>query len=288
MINIDFFCPRWGFESVDWKVFLRRVKRAGYAGIEWFPFGENCEYDKVIELLNKYQLRYCIVMTVIEPFRSIGDYVLKLKNDLLFLAGIGGNEFSPLFISAQTGRDFFTASEINVVLKACWEIEKKTGVSIYQETHRNKWSYAAHVVYPVLKEHKRLRLTLDASHWFCVSESYLEDQQPAVQLAIERTSHIHARVGFTQGPQVLHPALKQYQPALQQHLKIWDAYIALTIKNNKKNCTITPEFGPPPYMTTKNNSLRAMEEQWRLNLWMKNFLEKRYSKQIPEIKKNQK
>ena len=278
MIDIDFFCPRWGFETIEWEVFLRRVKRAGYAGIEWFPFGENCDHHKVIELLGKYQLRYCIVMTVTQHFKNFNDYALKLKNDLLLLAAVGGKNFPPLFISAQTGREYFTHEQVFTILKLCSEVEKNTGIAIYQETHRNKWSYAAHVVYPVLKEHKKLRLTLDVSHWFCVSESYLEDQQTALQLAVGRASHIHARVGHTQGPQVLDPALKQYQPALQAHLKIWDAYVASAITDNKKYCTITPEFGPPPYMATKKNSSGAIEEQWRLNLWMKNFLEKRYSK----------
>lgn len=274
--KIDFFCPRWGFEAVDWEVFLRRVKRAGYIGIEWFPFGEECDHVRVVELLKNYNLQHCIVMTVKEPFSDIDTYLKKLTRDLSYLSELGSVDMQPQFISAQVGREFFAENDIDRSLKACFEVEQKCGVKIYQETHRNKWPYAAHVVHPVLERHPGLPLTLDISHWFCVSESYLEDQQKAVQLAIERTSHIHARVGSTQGPQVLDPALKQFEQALQEHLKVWDYYVML--KNVKvERCTITPEFGPPPYMVTKRQSSSAREEQWRLNLWMKELLEDRYS-----------
>lgn len=284
MLRIDFFCPRWGFETVDWNVFLRRVKRAGYAGIEWFPFGEKCDHQHVLSLLKKFKLEFCIVMTVTEPYKNINDYIINLKRDLYKLATIGGNNCAPLFITAQTGREYFTIEDVDACLKACSEVSEKTGIEIFQETHRNKWSYASHVVYDGLKRNKNVELTLDVSHWFCVSESYLEDQQAAVHLALKRTRHIHARVGSTQGPQVFDPALTYYRHTLTEHLKIWDEYVKSTFLK-KERCTITPEFGPPPYMQIRKSISRIIEEQWRLNLWMKDFLQKRYSKQFFQDKK---
>jgi len=41
--------------------------------------------------------------------------------------------------------------------------------------------------------------------------------------------------------------------------------------------TITPEFGPPPYMVRGNRNISMTDEQWRLNVWMKNFLKQRYN-----------
>ena len=113
------------------------------------------------------------------------------------------------------------------------------------------------------------------SHWFCVSESFLEDQQDAVSKAITHTKHIHARVGSTQGPQVWDPAFDEYATALKSHLQIWDKWVAQMKLNNEK-VTITPEFGPPPYLVNGNRNLSLRDEQWRLNLWMKNFLQNRY------------
>jgi sugar phosphate isomerase/epimerase len=276
MFQVKFMCPRWGFESIPWDEFLSSVKEAGYAGIEWFPFGEDTNYKEVLELLHHYDLDFCIVMTVVQPYTGYENYLAALENDLSRLIEIRDENKTPLFISAQTGREFFTEDETLACIQLCDKIQDKYGVSIYQETHRNKWSFAAHVVGSMLQRYEGIKLTLDVSHWFCVSESYLEDQQKAVNLAIENTQHIHARVGHTQGPQVWNPANIEYAEALNEHLKIWDKCIELAKLNKRKYFTITPEFGPPPYLVKGDRETSMISEQWGLNLWMKNFLTNRY------------
>lgn len=154
---------------------------------------------------------------------------------------------------------------------------QQSGIPVYQETHRNKWSYAAHVVKPILEKYPDTLLTFDVSHWFCVSESYLEDQQPAIEKALIHTRHIHARVGHTEGPQVYEPAAAEFAGALNAHLAIWDRYVALRREAGAAVCTITPEFGPPPYLVFANRSGTPQQEQWRVNLWMKDFLQQRYA-----------
>lgn len=276
-MRIDFFCPRWGFEETPWKIFLRNVKDAGYAGIEWFPFATEEDPAPVIRLLQEYDLKHSIVMGVKGSPGNFEEYLRLLEQQLPALAGLGGEKTPPLFITAQTGREYFSASQVDACLSCCGETSKRTGVPVYQETHRNKWAYAAHVVPPVLNRHPGLLLTLDISHWFCVSESYLEDQQAAVELAIGRARHVHARVGHAEGPQVTDPAKPEYAEALVQHLKVWDRWVEGRKKAGAECCTITPEFGPPPYMVFDGSKTEAGEEQWRLNLWMKSFLEKRYN-----------
>ena len=275
-MKIKFFCPRWGSENISWEKFLVHVKDAGYAGIEWFPSGEQDEYQEVISLLQQQELQFCIVMTVMQPHSNFEDYLSALKKQLLELSAMRSGNYGPLFITAQTGREYFTAEQVEKCLVCCKQIIEQTGIPIYQETHRNKWAYAAHVVRAFLERHPDLLLTLDVSHWFCVSESYLEDQQEAVQKAIQHARHIHARVGHTEGPQVWDPAAPEYSEALEEHLKIWDKYIQQKIQEGVESCTITPEFGPPPYMVFANREGSPEEEQWRLNYWMKSLLEERY------------
>ncbi|PZP45362.1 MAG: xylose isomerase, partial [Pseudopedobacter saltans] len=182
----------------------------------------------------------------------------------------------------QTGREYFNQRQILKCLEICKTIDNETGITILQETHRNKWSYGLHTVHPMLEKYQMFDLTLDLSHWFCVSESYLEDQWEKLKLVIDRTQHIHARIGHMEGAQVFDPRLFEYQEALQAHLKIWDLWI-----NNRKlagfeNTTITPEFGPQPYLTRGKRNIDLLEEQWNLNLWMKDFLEKRYNPETNE------
>ncbi len=274
--QIKFMCPRWGFESVPWSEFLNSVKQAGYSGIEWFPFAVEDNYHEVLDLLQLYEIDFSIVMAVIQPYTNYQDYIAALDNDLLKLIEIRNEKKTPLFISAQTGREFFSYDQILGCLHVCDRIQEKFSIPIYQETHRNKWSYAAHVVGSILESNKNVKLTLDMSHWFCVSESYLEDQQTAVDRAILHTRHIHARVGHTEGPQVWDPANVEYAEALQQHLLIWDKCVKLAKQNNRQYLTMTPEFGPPPYMVKGNRNISFVQEQWRLNLWMKDFLNDRY------------
>ena len=275
-MRIKFFCPRWGFENIPWETFLKDVKDAGYAGIEWFPFGEKTDYQHVIRLLHQQQMQFCIVMTVTQSYDHFENYVCELKKQLLELSAIRRNDYGPLFITAQTGREYFTKEQIEECILCCQQVSLQTKVPIYQETHRNKWAYAAHVVRPFLETHPELILTLDVSHWFCVSESYLEDQQTTVEKAIHHTQHIHARIGHTQGPQVWEPSSPEFSEALQAHLDIWDKWVQIKSEAGAESCTITPEFGPPPYMVFANREGSPQKEQWRLNYWMKSLLEERY------------
>lgn len=275
-MKIKFFSPRWGYEHLAWESFLQSVKDAGYAGIEWFPFGEDCNHLHILQLLNKYDLEFGIVTAILQHYPYFNDYLQELEKQLTYLCNLNADGIAPLFISAQTGREYYTVEEVHKILECCEKISGQTGVPIYQETHRNKWAYAAHAVAPFLNSHPGLYLTFDISHWFCVSESYLHDQQETVEKAIRQARHIHARVGHTQGPQVWDPALSEYAEALGEHLKVWDKYIHQRRMSGAKWCSITPEFGPPPYMVFGNRAGTPDEEQWRVNLWMKNLLEKRY------------
>ncbi len=76
----------------------------------------------------------------------------------------------------------------------------------------------------------------------------------------------YARVGHTHGSQVSNPSWPLYKESLDAHLKIWDKWINERKKSGGKTCTITPEFGPPPYLgpLAKNKSLQ--KQQWELNL----------------------
>ncbi|TDO19585.1 sugar phosphate isomerase/epimerase family protein [Pedobacter duraquae] len=274
---VDFFCPRWGSEHIPWDTFLPMVVQAGYRGIEWFPYGEECNIDEVTALLQKHGLQFTIVMTVLGEQADFAGYLQELKLRLVDLSQIGKNLGGPLCISAQTGREYFSPDQIDAILTCCLGVSRDTGIPIYQETHRNKWSYALHVMPEVLKRHPETMLTLDISHWFCVSESLLEDQQEAMKVAIGRARHLHARIGHTQGSQVADPSLPQYTDTVNAHLRVWDQWTAERKLAGIERLTITPEFGPTPYLVPTHTTKTAWEQQWDLNLWMKDLLNRRYN-----------
>ena len=51
-MKINFFCPRWGSENLNWNEFFEKVKNAGYDGVEWAIAKEvsRNEIERVLEI----------------------------------------------------------------------------------------------------------------------------------------------------------------------------------------------------------------------------------------------
>jgi hypothetical protein len=150
-------------------------------------------------------------------------------------------------------------------------------IQIAHEIHRGKFSFHPLTTLPYLDAYPNLRLTADLSHWCCVCSSYLQDQQSTVRKALSRTAHIHARVGFTEGPQVNDFRAPEWREALAHHLRWWDIAIAHQQGAGASYCTITPEFGPQPYMPSLPYTRQPLADQWDLNVTMMALLRTRYS-----------
>lgn len=276
-MQIDFFCPRWGSEHVDWTMFAQRVKGDGYVGVEVFPLGDMPKNEDMIAALRDAGLSYILLHAELQEGKDFDRYLDALERNLYALLSYQDHAMKPRFIVSQTGREYYTREQMEICFALCDRIANESSIPIIQETHRNKWSYAAHIVNDYLKTFPALQLALDLSHWVCVSESYLEDQDDAVELAIRRTRHIHARVGFPEGPQVTDPRLPENQEALNYHLAWWDRWIDHRVSNGAMCATITPEFGPYPYMALLPGTKQPLADQYELNRWMKQLLQTRYA-----------
>ena len=154
---------------------------------------------------------------------------------------------------------------------------ERSGVTVLHETHRGKFSFAAHVTKQYLERLPELRLTLDVSHWVNVAESYLGDQTEALTLALERSEHLHARVGHPEAPQVPDPRAEAWREALDVHLGWWDRVAERKRAAGDDELTIAPEFGPPPYLVTLPETGEPIADQWEVNVYMMRLLRERYS-----------
>ncbi|MDB5221443.1 MAG: hypothetical protein JWN83_110 [Chitinophagaceae bacterium] len=268
-MSILFFCPRWGQEDTSWDIFLNRAKLSGYNGIEASLPPAEIEKAEMLAGLAKYDLKLIGQhWETVEPDfkKHYKEFEVRLRN----LAAA-----NPLFINSQTGKDYYSFEQNNNLISLAKDVAKETGVAIIHETHRGKFSFAAHITKQYLENLPGLRITLDISHWCNTAETLLDDQREAVDLAISRTDHIHARVGFAEGPQVTDPRDPAYNDALQFHLSCWDKILKLK-KADKKEITITPEFGPYPYMMNLPFTKQPVTNQWDVNEYMMNFLRERY------------
>jgi hypothetical protein len=140
------------------------------------------------------------------------------------------------------------------------------------ETHRGRFSFHAASLLPYLKKFPEMELVGDFSHFCAVSESMLADQQEILQQIIPHVSHIHARVGFEQGPQVNDPQAPEWQGHLKHFASWWQQIIDSRKLSGHSLFTITPEFGPAPYMPTAPYTQQALSNQWDNNVFMREYL----------------
>lgn len=148
------------------------------------------------------------------------------------------------------------------------ELAARHGVPLRHETHRGRALFCAPAALAFLRALPGLQLTADLSHWVCVHESDLSDQPVALEAALEAARHIHARVGFDQGPQVSDPRNPALAPWLERFLGWWNSIRDRRRAAGAGFLTIAPEFGPAPYMPLRGASPKPVGDAWEYNRWM--------------------
>ncbi len=270
-MKLLFICPYWGSEDLSYDQFAEKAKKAGYDGVEFsLPLDEKEREtmlkpvrDRGLELITQH---WRTNSANFPEHQKIYERELRAQ-----AAG------KPLFINSHTGRDFFSFEQNLEMIELARKVSRDTGVPIYHETHRSRFGFAAHIMFKFLREAEDLKLSFDLSHWVSVAETYLEDQKEAVDLAVERAEHIHARVGYPEGPQIDDPRVPEWREAVDKHLAWWDRIIERAKKEKRGQFTITPEFGPYPYQHHLPFTNMPISSQWDINLYMRDLLKKRYA-----------
>jgi sugar phosphate isomerase/epimerase len=269
--ELKILATNWGFAgSLD--AYCNKVKKEGYDGIEiWWPL-EKAGQDELFSAVKKYNLE---VGFLCGAYQS--NYAEHLEHFKKMADAAANNTIQkPLYINCHSGRDFFSNEENQTFIDHTIQLSKRSGVSIYHETHRSRMLYSAPAAKPYLQKNPELQITLDVSHWCNVSESLLQDQPETMALALERVGHIHARIGHPEGPQVNDPRAPEWEAAVKAHLAWWDKIVSRK-KNAGERLTILTEFGPPDYMPTTPYTHQPLADQWAINVYMLNMLRKRYA-----------
>ncbi len=181
-------------------------------------------------------------------------------------------ECEPVLINSHSGRDFFTINEQLAVIDAAENFSARNNIVIAHETHRGRIGFSPGNAKELFMLRPSMKVTADFSHWVCVTESYLEGFKETVNEAIRRTVHIHARVGFPEGPQIPDPRLPEWAEPLNYFIGLWFGIIREKEAEGISQLTITTEFGPPPYMWTTSPGNTPVASQWEVNLFMMHLL----------------
>ncbi|TAG29835.1 MAG: sugar phosphate isomerase/epimerase [Sphingobacteriia bacterium] len=265
-MDLLILCPQWGSEHLPLEDFFIRVKEAGYDGIDtWMP--ENLkERKRFISLLDQYKLKMVSHQhqakgTNIEAYCKSLEYYLSLSMDC-----------NPILINSHSGRDYFSLHDQLKVIDTVDAFSVKHDIKIAHETHRGRIGFSPYNAMELFKYRPTMKITADFSHWTCVTESWLEHSPEIIAEAIKRTIHIHARVGYTQGPQIPDPRLPEWEDSIDFFLGIWKRIVQYQEAGGAPFFTLTTEFGPPPYMWTSLEDNSPVSSQWDINCYMKDLL----------------
>ena len=274
-MKIKYCCTYWGCEADTPTVFVDKVLSAGYEGIEIFLPSPADSFTK--EFMNELGRKldkdpeFVFIPQQITAIDndSVESYISRLERNLLELIAL-----NPTFINSHTGKDHFSFDDNCKIIEAILNISNKTGVRILHETHRGRFSFHASSLLPYLNKFPEMELVGDFSHFCAVSESMLEDQEEIIQRIIPHVSHIHARIGHEQGAQVNDPFAPEWQDHFTKFEKWWQQIIDGKLQEKKPILTITPEFGPAPYMPSMPFTKKPLSNQWETNIKMMAHLKK--------------
>lgn len=269
-MRILFFRSTWGLEAIPTlEGQFRKIKEGGFDGVEMAVPADaaacrearNCLDDLGLDVIAQ-QCRTS-GQTVAEHttgFEAIYERALLLR---------------PLYLNSHTGCDHFTAEANLEIFDHAGALARKHGLEVYHETHRGRALFSAPATERFLAARPQLKLVADFSHWCCVHESLLADQQDRVGRAIRNSFAIHARIGHIEGPQIPDPRDPLWQPNLDAHLAWWTRIVAHRRAEGSRMLAVTPEFGPAPYMTLLPHTRRPIADLWEINVFMREWLRER-------------
>jgi sugar phosphate isomerase/epimerase len=268
--QLKVLATNWGYQgSID--AYCAKVKQEGYDGIEIWWSNSQKEMEELFSVLKKYNLEVGFLTAGHQS--NYAEHFSSFKQ--MVTAAVNNKVQSPLYINCHSGKDYFSYEENKALIDFTMAMSKETGIKICHETHRSRMLFAAPVAKNFMQQIPGLRITMDISHWCNVSESLLADQQETVNLAIQRTDHLHARIGHAEGPQVSDPRAPEWEEAVKAHFAWWDAVVAIK-KQKGEVLTVLTEFGPPDYMPTVPYTHQPLADQWTINVYMMHLFRKRY------------
>jgi sugar phosphate isomerase/epimerase len=275
-MEIKYLCPYWGSEDSKPNTFINYVKEEGYDGIEINIPDDTIFENNFYDALNKVRIESPNFICGLQQVYGIKKETPQKYLEKILKRLKGFVHYRPNFINSHTGKDHFSFSDNCKIIDAIEEFSVKHNIPIYHEIHRGRFTFHSLSTLKYIEVFPNLKFVGDLSHWCVVSESMLQDQEEIINKIIPKIRHIHARIGFEQSPQVNNP----FAPEWSEHLKIFTTIWKDIINYHQKRTnqfSITPEFGPFPYMPQVPFTKEPLANQKTINIKMKEYLKSQLS-----------
>lgn len=255
---MDLHCYRtlWGVEE-PLDAVLPRLPDQGFVGIE-APLPTLQAHAP--DLAARYGLR-CLPMIFTEG-ATVDEHIQSFREQLTACAA-----YDPPLVTCHDGVDRWSDAEARRYFEAVLAIEAAIGLPVAHETHRGRLLYTPWRTAVLLDAFPNLQLCCDFSHWVCVCERLLDDLADMVARCAERALHVHARVGYEEGPQVPDPRAPEYARHLAAHECWWEQIWTAQRSRGFPATTLTPEYGPPLYLHTQPFSGTPVADLSEICIW---------------------
>ncbi len=222
---------------------FQRIKRDGFDGIET-PISVIADKAAFSAALEKHGLRYIAMINTCtfapdRPSNKFDDHVASF--DRLVQEA---KAMRPMFINSHSGADLWSFDTAVRFFEHALRVEEEQGIMICHETHRGRILYNPWVTRDLCRRFAHLKLTADLSHFCVVAERVFaaddDDWSEVLTVVADHTRHIHARVGYAQGPQVPDPRAPEFATTLAAHESWWDTIISRQAAKGVELITVEP------------------------------------------------
>lgn len=193
------------------------------------------------------------------PQQHLDDLARKLDAALLL---------APRHINCIAGCDAWPVGQSLDFFGRAIALAQQAGVSLSFETHRSRSLFTPWITRELVAALPALTLTADFSHWCVVCERLMDSELDTLDAIAPRVRHLHARVGYDQGPQVPHPAAPEHAGALAAHQRWWALCWEALRASGCTEATMTPEFGPDGYLHRLPFTDQPVADLREINRWM--------------------
>jgi len=266
-MELYLFKTLWGFTGT-YQEAIEQVLAAGMQGIEGPVPDSQKERDELGQLLAEHGLSYIAEITTAGSYVPDRNATLEHHLDSFESKLAASMALNPLFITCLGGCDAWPEMQSVEFFSKSMELARQAEITVSFETHRGRSLFNPWITQRVVEQIPEIRLTCDFSHWCVVCERLVDTEIDIIQQIAINAHHIHARVGYDQGPQVPNPAAPEYKPALKAHQNWWEILWQSQQERGYQVATMTPEFGPDGYLHEAPFTREPVANLWELNTWM--------------------
>lgn len=268
-MKLQVFKTLWGMQGTYTQA-IREAHLARFNGLEGPAPSDPDLAREVCARLEDTGMHFIAEITtagsyVPDPGATLEQHLESLRRKLEL-----SQKMSPLFVTCLGGRDAWSDAQSLDFFGGAIELARQYELTISFETHRGRSLFNPWVTSRIVEQLPDMLLTFDLSHWCVVCESMLDGEDARLRALARHAHHVHARVGYEQGPQVPDPAAPEYLPYLRKYQSWWEMiWNAQSIRGYTRT-TMTPEFGPDGYLHLMPYTLQPVADLWTINQWMAN------------------